>query len=281
MMDQIVAGLVRRGYVENQSVQLQRHYGQRDKQLLAQAAANLAKWRPNVIVSLMTHADIAVLQATEQLGTPIVCWSMDPLDSGLVSSMQRPGGRLTGLAFPPGLAWIQLRALKILLPGALKLGYLHNPGYAPALGALQKLKEASAMFGISLDIREVVALDAIQAAITDIKQAGSQALMVGPHELFNSNGQLIGCTALAQGMLAIGQESVCKGGGVAAFMPDFPRIWDAAADMAVRILRGADPASMPIDRHIAPLMILNPGAARALGLQIPKLFLDEASSRID
>jgi len=261
-------------------VEIRRCFGCRDKALLAAEAGRLADWSPRLILSFMTNADLAVIAATAGTRTPIVCWSMDPVDAGLVTSMTRPGGRLTGVAFPPGLQMMQLRALKMLRPTTRRVAMLFNPGYAPARGALDKLTATGALFGIDVAAYEALTLDAVRAAIPAMARDGCDGLVVGPHELFNGNGALIGGLALECGLPAIAMDTVVEGGGVVSFMPDFPRIWEAAARIADRVLKGEDPGTIPFDRHIKPFTTLNLDAARQLGLRLDPLFVDEADRLI-
>lgn len=270
MMQWIIAGLARRGHQEDANIVLRRYLAERDLTGLRRHAAAIARWRPDVVLSLMTHADLAVLEATRGLGTPIVCWSMDPLDAGLVQSLAHPGGQLTGVSFPPGLQDEFARSVRLFRPDARRIGYLHNPTYAPAAGALRKLTTAAAHSGLQLEVSEVLERDAIEPAIGSLAAKDIDALVVGPHELFNLNGAAIGTIALSQGLPVVSQQlSVVEGGGLISFTPDFERIWDRAAGMADRILRGESPADMPIDQQIAPLLTLNLRSAAALGIQIP------------
>jgi len=253
--------------------EIRRCFGCRDKALLAAEAERLAAWDPDLIISFMTNADLAVLAATSR--TPIVCWSMDPVDSGLVESMTRPGGRLTGVAFPPGFQMMQLRALKMLKPAAKRVAMLYNPGYAPAAGALAKLVATGESFGLEIAAHEALTLDAVRAAIPAMAREGCDGLVVGPHELFNQNGALIGGLALECRLPAIAMDNIVEQGGVVSFMPDFPRIWEAAARIADRILKGEAPGTIPIDRHIKPYTTLNLDSARRLGLRLDPVFVDE------
>lgn len=258
--------------------EVRRCFGCRDKALLTAEAERLAAWDPDLILSFMTNADLAVIAATAD--TPIVCWSMDPIDSGLVESMSRPGGRLTGVAFPPGLQMMQLRALKMLKPAAKRVAMLYNPGYAPAAGAIGKLIATGELFGLEVTKYEALTLDAVRAAIPAMAREDCDGLVVGPHELFNQNGPLIGGLSLEYGLPAIAMDNVVEQGGVVSFMPDFPRIWEAAARIADRILKGEAPGTIPIDRHIKPFTTLNLDAARQLGLRVDPLFVDEADRLI-
>lgn len=261
-------------------VEIRRSFGCRDKALLTSEAEALAAWGPDLIVSFMTNADLAVIAATRDMGTPIVCWSMDPLDSGLVTSMTRPGGQLTGVAFPPGLQMMQLRTLRMLKPATRRIGVLFNPGYAPARGALDKLVATGDLFDIEVSAYEALTLDAVRDAILAMARDGCDGMVVGPHELFNQNGALVGGLALEQRLPAIAMDNVVERGGIYSFMPDFARIWEAAARIADRILKGEAPGTIPIDRHIKPFTTLNVGAARQLGLRLDPLFVDEADRLI-
>ncbi|HEX8301153.1 ABC transporter substrate-binding protein [Sphingomonas sp.] len=258
--------------------EVSRHFGCRDKALLAAEAERLTAWEPDLIVSFMTNADIAVIAAT--VDTPIVCWSMDPIDSGLVKAMARPGGRLTGVAFPPGLQMMQLRALKMLKPATQRVAMLFNPGYAPAAGSLAKLAAAGGLFGIEIVAYEALTLEAVRAALPAMAADGCGGLVVGPHELFNQNGLVIGRLALECGLPTVAMDNIVECGGTVSFMPDFPRIWDAAARIANRILKGEAPGAIPFDRHIKPRVTLNLDAARQLGLLLDPIFVDEADRLI-
>jgi len=261
--------------------EFRRYFANRDPAQLDQRVGDLIAWDPDIIMSFMTNADLAVLRATSASRTPIVCWSMDPLDSGLVQSMSRPGGQLTGVAFPPGHQTMQLRALRMLRPSTRRVAILHNPGYAIAQGARLKLEAAGTQFGIEIVTYQALTLEAVREAIPAMAVAGCDGLVVGPHELFNGNGDLIGRLALEHGLPTIAMDNIVEAGGVVSFMPDFPRIWAAAATIADRILRGACPGDIPIDRHIKPWITLNLASARRLGLELDPLFVDEADRRID
>jgi putative ABC transport system substrate-binding protein len=203
---------------------------------------------------------------------------MEPVDSGLVPSARRPGGRLTGVSFPPGMAWLQLRALKTAMPALRHVGYLHNPGYAPAPGALNKAQQAAGHFGLELSCCSLADWGQVPAAVAALRGRGAQALLVGPHELFNLHGAELGQLALAQGMAAVGTESLVRGGGLLGYVPDFDRVWDSAAALAVKVLSGTPPAELPFDRHIAPCLLLNLGSAARLGLALPEGLVDEADT---
>jgi putative tryptophan/tyrosine transport system substrate-binding protein len=277
-MDVLESGLRRLGY--NDELVVRRCFGRRDLARLEGEAEALAAWKPDLIVSFMTNADLAVIRSTEQTQVPIVCWSMDPLDCGLVASMSRPGGRLTGVAFPPGLQVMQLRGLLELKPASRRVGMLFNGGYRPAQGALDKLRAAGGRFGVEVVAYEALSKDAIGEAIAAMTGDGCDGLVVGPHELFNGNGEMIGNLALSAGLPAVAMDSVVEAGGVLSFMPDFPRIWQAAAIIADKVLNGADPGGIPIDRHIKPFTTINLTAARRLELALEPAFVDEHDRRI-
>lgn len=257
-----------------------RCFGCRDKAVLQGKAEQLAGENIDLIISFMTNADIAVIEATEAKATPIICWSMDPIDAGLVQRMSQPGGRLTGVAFPPGLQIMQLRALKMLGSARRRVAMLFNPAYVPARGARTKLLAAGELLHIEIAVYEALTLDAVEAAFHAMVRDRCDGLVVGPHELFNQNGALLGGLALEHGLPAIAMDNIVEHGGVVSFMPDFARIWEAAARIGWRVLNGEEPGKIPFDRHIKPLVTLNLDAAGRLGLLPDPLFVDEADRLI-
>lgn len=277
-MDAAERSLRRLGHM---NARFRRFFGERDRAVVELAAKSLNDWRPDLVLSFMTNADLAVLAATESRGTPVVCWSMNHADAGLVSSMRRPGGRITGVAFPPVLAAMQLSVLRALTPGAERVAVLHNPTYAPAPASLARLRGTAQLFGLEAIPYEAMTLDAVRIALASCLGEGCGGLIVGPHELFNQNGAAIGMMAQEFKVPVIAMDNIVERGGVYSFMPDFNRIWQEAAVIGDRILRGENPGEIPVDRHIMPRTTLNLGAARTIGIEPPPMLIDESDRVLD
>jgi putative ABC transport system substrate-binding protein len=244
-------------------------------------ARDLVAWKPDVIVSLMTNAHVAVQKATQGNPIPVVLWSADPLETGVIKSFARPGTNFTGFSYEPYIQLLEVRLLKWTLPGLKCIGHLYNHTYAPAPATRRELEAAGALMNVPIRIYEVLEKDRLEPALAAMKADGCAGFVVGPHELFNGNGALIGQLARKYGLAAVSiQTSITQGGGLAAYSPPFARGWPAMAPVVDRLLHGADPADIPIERGFKSPLTLNLKAARQLGLILPAQLVDEADELI-
>lgn len=274
--------LAKLGYREGENVVYRQWSGNRDRAIMPELARELVAWKPDVILSMMTNAHVAVRDATRNTQTPVVLWSADPLETGVIESFRRPGTNFTGFTYEPYQAILHLRLLKWALPELTCVGHLYNHTYAPAPSTLRDLRLAAAMMNLKVVVGEALTKEEIEPRIASFRAAGCQAFTVGPHELFNGNGQMIGELALRHGLAAVSiQGSIVNGGGLAAYTPPHDRGWPVMAAMVDRILRGEKPANIPVERRLGSPLVINLKAARALGLTLPAGLLDEADRIIE
>lgn len=274
--------LERLGYREGVNVVYEARAGQRDLAATERHARELAAWKPDLIVSLMTNAHVAVQEATRETRTPVVFWSADPYGTGIIRSYRRPGTNFTGFSYEAHAQELQLRLLKLAIPGIKCVGHLYNRTYAPAAGTVHNLVRAGRLLEVAVTLHEVLYDDEIEPQIAAIAAEGCGGFVVGPHEMLNRNGERIGQLALKYRLAAVSiQTSVTDGGGLAAFAPPFERGWTAMAGVIDRILKGADPAEIPVERGFKSPLTLNLKAARALGLSLPPELIDEADHVIE
>ncbi|AMY71048.1 ABC transporter substrate binding protein [Frigidibacter mobilis] len=272
MMDLAQSALAELGWAEGPGLQIHRAFGNRDYRQTAALAAAIVAEQPDVLLSFMTNATLALLEAGA--ACPIVTWSMDMAGG--------PGGggvlppNLTGISFSPTFQQDQLRLLRGLKPDLARVGHLHNPGYAIAQPALERMTEAAKVLGIDLRAYTCTSAEDLVATLARMAAEGRQAVTVGPHEMFNANGAAISAAALAQGLPAIGLESLALADGVAGFAPDFPAIWRRGAAQAACLLAGTPPAMIPVDLSIPPRLVLNLRTCRLLGLTVPEEVLARA-----
>lgn len=270
--------LARLGYVEGDNVEYLIRAGARDKELTQRYADEIVAWKPDLIISLMTNAHIAVKKATERNQIPVVFWSMDPLGAGVIQSYSRPGTNFTGFSYEPYVQFLLLRFLKSVKPDLKTIGMLYNPTYAPAPGALRDLQRAADMMHVALKVYPTMTRDEFEKSIAAMAADGCEGFVIGPHELFNTNGETIGKLALKYRLPALGvQVSVTRGGGLATYGPPMSAGWVAMAPVIDRILKGeAKPADIPVNRSLKSPLTINVAAAKELGLEIPPWLLDEA-----
>jgi putative tryptophan/tyrosine transport system substrate-binding protein len=204
-----------------------------------------------------------------------VCWSMDPVGSGLVQSVKQPGGHLAAVTWAPGLETAQLRMLRALNPAIDRVGYLYNLRYAPAAAARRNMRSAGDIFRIEVLDAECLDRNGIAANIEALVERGAQAIVLGPHELLGHSGAMVADLAQRHGIPSIGGDPVGTFGHAVTFNPDFERVWAEAAVIADAILRGADPAEIPVSRFIKPLVRMDLAVIARLGLSAPEWMISE------
>lgn len=278
------AAMARLGYLEGRDVVYDERYGQRDKALTWQQVREMLVAGPDLVVSFLTNPNIALKETMAATGkaVPVICWATDMVEAGLIESHRRPGGHFTGFTYEPYNQWTKVRLLKLAVPGLKRIGHLYNPGYSPAPAVLRDLRQAAEAMALEFGVYEATQLEQLEPAIAAMRRDGCGGAVVGPHEFFNRNGEQLGRMFLAAGIPAVGNQlSIARGGGLAAFNAPKKRGWPMMAQVAERILQGASPAEIPVDRSLKGPMTINLRSARALGLELPASLVDEADALIE
>jgi putative ABC transport system substrate-binding protein len=273
--------LAARGYREGENVVYLYRAAGRDEALVDRYAKELVDWKADLVISQMTNSDIAMKKATEGTSIPVVFWSTDPIAAGVVKSWAKSGTNFTGFAYEPTWALQQLRVLKLVVPTLTKVGHLYNHTYAPAANVLRDLRAEAKLLGIEILVRETLRAEEFEPAIAGMKADGAGGILVGPHELFNTNGDTLGGLSLKYRLPMVGccQVSIARGGALASYSP--PNGWPAMADRIDLILKGkAKPEDLPILRSFASPLTLNLKTAAALGLTVPESLVQEAQQII-
>ena len=276
-MESLRRGLAQLGYEEGKNLVIERRNAKRDKQAFALHTSELVEWKPDMFVAASTTAAFSLQKETLKSRTPVVFWSTDPVESGIVASLERPGANLTGVTDPSDTQQTVLDAMQSIVPGLKKVGLFYNATYAPAPATLAELRNAAkpreieiVVYDIPLDVEQ---FDDRAAAI---KADAIEAAVVGPHPYFNMNGARIGSALLNHGIVGASiTRSVLQAGGVITVTPDFATIWQDAAQSIGKILKGADPATLPVVRS-RNLLLLNHKSAAALGRELPEALLKRA-----
>lgn len=273
--------LAERGYREGENVVYRYRASGRDAALTDRQAKELVDWKADLVVALMTNADMAMKKATEGTTIPVVFWSTDPVAAGVVKSFAKSGTNFTGFAYEPTWTLQQLRVLKLVVPGLTKVGHLYNHTYAPAANVLRDLRNEARLLGIEITVRETLREEEFEPAISAMKADGAGGVLVGPHELFNTNGDVLGALSLKYRLPMVGccQVSIARGGGLASYSP--PNGWPAMAERIDLILKGkVRPEDLPTLRSFASPLTLNLKTAAALGLTVPESLVQEAQQVI-
>jgi putative ABC transport system substrate-binding protein len=273
-------GLKEAGFVEGQNVTIEYRYAENQSDRLPIIVADLIRLPVAVIVA-NTPAAHAAKAATATV--PIVAVTgFDPVRDGLVASLNRPGGNVTGVVFITNvLGAKRLELLRQLVPKATTIGVLVNP--SPETEAERRDVQAAAQaIGLQLIILDVSSDRSIETAFATFAQRGVGALFVGSGGFMNSNREQIVTLATRHAMPAIYHlREFADAGGLMSYGASIADAWRQAGTYAGRILEGAKPADLPVMQSTKFQLVINLKTAKALGLAIPPNLLALADEVIE
>ena len=267
------------GLVEGQNVAIEFRWagGQYDR--LPALAAELVR-RP-VSVLIAVGGDPAVFAAKAATSTIPVVFGMgsDPVKLGLVASLNRPGGNITGIAiWTDQLEPKRLGLLHELMPKAKMIGVLLNPNFAPAVRASQEIRKAAETIGQQITIANAATPTELDAAFARLVAQRAEALLVGADPFFDTQRNQIIALAAQYRMPAFYQfREYAVAGGLISYGIDLADAYRQYGAYAARILKGANPADLPVMQSVKFEFVTNLQAAKALGLEI----LPTLSARAD
>jgi putative tryptophan/tyrosine transport system substrate-binding protein len=265
------------GYVEGQNVLLELRDGEGKAERLPDLAAELVRLKVNVIVTSSTPAIQAVKQATTTI--PIVmAFSGDPVGTGLVASLAKPGGNITGLSdIGPEISGKQLELLKEAFPTVSRVGFFLNPSNQSNRLRLKAAEATAGELKVQIQALEVQSANDLEKAFSTISNAQAQALMTVRDPAINVNQKRIVEFAAENRLptMHMDKEPV-EAGGLMSYGPDVPDLFRRAATYVDKILKGAKPADLPVERPIKFEFVINLKTAKQIGLTIPPNVLARA-----
>jgi putative ABC transport system substrate-binding protein len=283
-VDALRDGLRELGYVEGQNLTLESRSAQETSDRLPRLAAELVGLRVDVIVAQGTALALAAKRATATI--PIVtAYSGDPVRTGLVATLARPGGNVTGLAaLFPELSAKRLGLLKEVFPKATRVGALvfvpsSDPMRAESWKALQ---DAARALGLTLLPIEATSPDQYRNAFTESTRVPTPVLTLGDALLDpRQRIQIVTLAAEHRVPVMYGIKEFADAGGLVAYGPSFPAMHRRAATYIDKILKGAKPGDLPIEQPTKFELVINLKTAKALGLTIPQSLLRRADQVIE
>jgi putative tryptophan/tyrosine transport system substrate-binding protein len=273
----------RLGHVEGRTYEVEFRSARGDPNRLQSLAIELARLPVHVILADSGSASIAARQATAVV--PIVMAVVsDPIEIGLVGSVARPGGNVTGFSIlSPQLGTRRLALLKEAVPAAKLVGVLLNPA-SPVTGVQQlaPIKDAARALDIDLLVGEAQTRESIPAAIDRLLTHGISALIVVGDAVFFNHHKLIVDFAAARRLPGMYPErEYAEAGGLIAYGPSIPDNWRRAASYIDRILKGEKPADLPVQQPTKFQLVINLKTAKALGLELSPTFVGTADEVIE
>ena len=267
------------GYIEGRSVLIEDHYADGNAQRLDELARQLVQSRVDVIVASAIAAASAAHRATTTI--PIVMvHAGNPIGAGLIASLARPGGNVTGTSNLP-LGAKQLELIRSLVPQIASVAVIVNPTNAGVAPILAGITDAARGFGIGVDVVDVSRTEDFPRAFAALRSAHPDALMVLVEPLIGAYGkQIVEFAAMARLPAIYDFGNMVRMGGLISYAPVFLDHYTLAADYVDKILKGANPTDLPVQQPDKFELLINLKTARVLGLTVPQSLLLRADEVI-
>jgi putative ABC transport system substrate-binding protein len=250
---------------------------------LSDLAADLVRLKVDLIVSVGTQGVTAARNATETI--PIVMIGVrDPVGTGLIASLARPGGNVTGVSGYAGLEIVakQLALLKETVPEIRRVAVLSNPANAYHQLAIREVTVAARSLGVQLQLLEARGPKEFDGAFAAMARERVGALLVVSDSIFNAHRtRLADLAARSRLPAAYGIRESVEAGGLMSYGPSFLEFYRRSVAYVDKILRGARPADLPVEQPTKFELVINLKTARALGLTIPQSLLRQADQVIE
>jgi putative tryptophan/tyrosine transport system substrate-binding protein len=266
------------GYVEGKNIVIDYRYAEGKLERLPDLAAELVRLKVDVIVTAPTQAALAAKKASATIPIVFTDVASDPAGIGLVSSLARPGGNITGLnVMAPDLDGKRLELLKESFPKVARVALLWQSGGTRGNLHVTELEAVAKALALKLQSLPVRSLDDFESAFARAKRDGAQPLITTPSPLINTQQRQVLDFAAKNRLPAMYQTSEwVEAGGLMSYAPNFTDLWRRAADFVDKILKGTKPADIPVEQPRKFEFLVNLKTAKQIGLTIPSNVLARA-----
>jgi putative ABC transport system substrate-binding protein len=270
------------GWIEGQTVTIAYSWGEGRTERFAEIASNLVQLRVDIIVVTSTAAALECKQRTSVI--PIVVpVTGDPLGTGLVASLARPGGNLTGLSNQAtDLAGKRLEILREVVSGLRRLAILANAEYPGRVSEIADIQTAADTLGIDIAAFEIRPAEDIAPVFDIMRKDKAEALYLVGDTLLNSNRARIAASAINTRLPTIcNSREYVEAGVLMSYGANIPHLFSRAAELVDKILRGAKPGDIPVEQPTKFELVVNLKTAKALGLDVPWFLQQRADEVIE
>ena len=276
----ISMGLRDLGWVEGRNLDVEYRWAANHADRLPTLAAELVQLKVDVIVTSSTLAALAAKRATTTIPI-VVTFVADPVGSGLVSSLARPGGNITGVStFAQGLVAKRLELLKAMVSGTTRVAVLWQSGVFSERSTqdmVEETRSAGRTLGLQLQFVQVRTRDDLDQAFSGIGEGRAGGLLVFPSPmLFEERQSLVGHAAKRRLPVIYPWREAADGGGLMSYATNFPDMYRRAAVYVDKILKGVKPADLPLEEPTRFELVVNLKTAQALRLTVPQAVLQRA-----
>jgi putative tryptophan/tyrosine transport system substrate-binding protein len=268
------------GWTEGRTVAIEYRWGEGRNERFAELAAEFVRLKVDVIVTAGSASAIAVKQATSVI--PIVVSMGDPVGTGLIGSLARPGGNVTGLStLATDVAGKRLELLREVVPRLSRVAVITNAGNPQTVLEMHEVQASARTLGLEVITPEIRRAEDIAPAFEAL-EGRAHALLVVFDALVSTNRIRIGTLALGARLPTMhGNRDNVEVGGLMSYGPNLPDLWRRAGDYVDKILRGAKPADIPVEQPTKFELVVNLITARALRLAVPPSLLARADEVIE
>jgi putative tryptophan/tyrosine transport system substrate-binding protein len=269
------------GYAEGRDIVIEYRWAENDSERLKAMATELVALKVDVIVTHANRGATAAAQATTTIPI-VVADSADPVATGLVASYARPGGNLTGsTSLPTELYGKRLELLKDAAPRLERVSILFSALTVHNDAFFRAMEPTARQLKVELHRFMVNALEEFPGAFAAMAQKRVEGVVIGDDPLFNANAGAVAALAATHRFPAIGITNFAVAGGLLGYSANRALVYARAANFVDRILKGANPGDLPIERAAKFDLIVNLKTAKALGIRIPPQLLQRADNVIE
>jgi putative tryptophan/tyrosine transport system substrate-binding protein len=280
--DAFVQRLAELGWIEGQTVAIEYRWAESQTERFPEIAAELVQHRVDIIVATSIAAVLACKQATTVI--PIVFpLAGDPLATGLVANLARPGGNVTGLSNQGAdLAGKRLEVLREVNPGLRRFAVLANAEYPGRISEIADIQTAARTLGLNIAVFEIRPAGDVSPVFDTMRKDGTEALYVVGDTFMNSNRARISTLAIQARLptIYVAREYV-EAGGLMSYGANIPHLFARAAELVDKILRGTKPGDIPVEQPTKFELVINLKTAKALGLIVPATLVARADEVIE
>jgi putative ABC transport system substrate-binding protein len=268
------------GWIEGRTVAIEFRWADGRNERLPEIAAEFVRLKVDVIVT--TGTPVPILKNATSVIPIVFTIANDPVGGGLVTSLSRPGGNVTGLSqLAADLGGKRVEILREIVPGLTRLATLSNVGNPVTASEMGQVQEAARTLGLEVVKSEIRRAEDIAPAIEALK-GRADAIYVQTDPLMNTHRVRISTVALGARLPTLsGIREYVEAGGLMAYGPNFPHLFRRAAEYADKVLRGARPGDIPVEQPTKFDLVVNLTTAKVLGLKISESFLLRADEVIE
>ena len=280
-LDRFRDGLRDLGYVEGQNILIDFRWAEEDYAKLQELAAELIGLKVDMLVTYGTPGTLAAKRATTTVPIVMIV-SGDAIATGLVTSLARPGGNITGSTFfDPELHAKWLEIIKEAFPSAGRIAILLNPDNPVIAADIKPMEQTAKSLKLELQRLEARKPDELQSVISSVTKTRADVIVVSSDSLFIGNLRKIAEIAAGNRVPSIGAAEFAQAGGLIGYGVNLSDLWYRGAYFVDKVLKGAKPADLPVEQPTKFDLVINLKTAKVIGVDIPATMLARADEVIE